>query len=227
MIKVVIASNLPVLREGAKRILSQQMDIDVIAEVGHVREVLLDCTLLRADVLIVVADSSSVDGKECLLQLHQECPALRIMILLRFPTLQQIMSILRTGVSGLLSASSAASHLATAIRAISSGRLYLNDELTRLLIPDQSSLGKDYTHKSLTDRELEIFLKLAAGRKVSEIAVQLGISIKTVSTHKSRLMDKMNMTSYSQIVQYALAYGMCHPSHTDQEDPIFSIPGHA
>ncbi|MEW6760749.1 MAG: response regulator transcription factor [Pseudomonadota bacterium] len=213
MIKVVIASNLVVLREGAKRILSPQADIDVIAEVAHLQELSSNNALLCADVLIVIADTPSVDGNEHLSLLNQERPSLRVVILLRFPTLQQILSILRTGVRGLLSASSAASHLPTAVRAISSGRLYLNDELTRLLIPDHRDISKDYTHRSLTDRELEIFLKLAAGKKVSEIAAQLGISSKTVSTHKSRLMEKMHMTTFSQIVQYAIAYGLCDPSH--------------
>lgn len=215
MIKVVIASKLAVLREGAKRILLPQDDIDVIAEVAHLRELSSDNAMLGADVLIVVADSASVDESEHLSQLHQERPSLRVVILLRFPTLQQILAILRIGVRGLMSASSAASQLPSAVRAISSGRLYLNDELTRLLIPDHKDVGNDYTHKSLTDRELEIFLKLAAGKKVSEIAAQLGISSKTVSTHKSRLMEKMHMTTFSQLVQYAIAYGLCDPSSAD------------
>ncbi|RYF38641.1 MAG: response regulator transcription factor [Cytophagaceae bacterium] len=215
MIKVVIVSNLSVLREGAKRILLSQGDMDVIAEVSDVRELGSNNLLSQADVIIVIADTGTVTGSDYLLLLHQQRPSMRVVMLLRYPTMQQILSILRTGVRGLLSASSAATHLPIAVRAASSGRLYLNDELTRLLIPDHSGIGKDYTHKSLTDRELEVFLKLAAGKKVSEIAAQLGISIKTVSTHKARLMDKMNMSTFSQMVQYALAYGLCDPSRAD------------
>lgn len=225
MIKVVIASHLEVLREGTKRVLLGQGDIDVIAEVAHLGELASNKMLVGVDVLIVVADTASQDGNEHLLHLQQERPSLRVVILLRFPTLQQILSILRTGVHALISANSAASHLPTAVRAISSGRLYLNDELMRLLVSDYRDINKDYTHKSLSERELEIFLKLAGGHKVGEIASQLGISIKTVSTHKARLMEKMQMTNFSQIVQYALAYGLCDSSPANQATSLMPMPG--
>jgi two-component system, NarL family, invasion response regulator UvrY len=215
MIKIVIVSNLAVLREGVKRILLPQEDIDVLAEFADIRELSSHNLLLQADVVIMIADMASANGSDYLLRLHQECPSLRVVMLLRYPTMQQILSILRAGVRGLLSASSAASQLPIAVRAISSGRLYLNDELTRMLIPDHSDIGKDFSHKSLTDREMEVFIKLTAGKKVSEIAAQLGISMKTVSTHKSRLMEKMNMSTFSQMVQYALAYGLCEPTRAD------------
>ena len=81
----------------------------------------------------------------------------------------------------------------------------MHEEVGRLVAADLNELGKDYTHRSLTRREFDIFKRLAAGEKVSEIAMQLGISVKTVSTHKSRLMQKMDIHSYSQLVQYAVA----------------------
>jgi len=208
MINVVLVSNLMLLREGAKRILSPQEGIDVIAEIEYLRDVLSNKKLAQADVLVVIADAATMEGSEQLIHLRREHPSLHVMILLRFPTLHQVLAILRSGVRGLLSADSSATQLPAAIRTISSGRLYLNEELTRLLIPDFEEIGKDYTHKALSQRELEVFLRLAAGNKVTEIAGQLGISIKTVSTHKTRLMEKMRMTTFSQIVQYAIAYGL-------------------
>jgi DNA-binding NarL/FixJ family response regulator len=81
----------------------------------------------------------------------------------------------------------------------------MHEEVGRLVAADFGDIGKDYTHRSLSQREFEIFKHLAAGQKVSEIASELGISIKTVSTHKSRLMEKMGMHSHSQLIQYAVA----------------------
>jgi DNA-binding NarL/FixJ family response regulator len=205
MISVVLASKLAVLREGMKRILMPQEDIDVIATVEHALDVMSSEALLRADVLVVVAHPVTADGQDYLLHLRQGNPALRVIIIARFADLQQIMEVIRAGVRGLLHTSCAANHLPDAIRAVSSGRLYMHEEVSGLLASGLGDLGKDHTHRSLTQREFEIFLKLAEGQKVSEIAAQLGISIKTVSTHKSRLMDKMGMKSQSQLIQYAVA----------------------
>lgn len=205
MISVVLVSSLTVLREGMKRILHPQEDIRVIAELGDVDELLSDDRLLTVDVLVVVSHPTGTAGTDCLARLRDERPALKLIVISHTPSLQQVLAFLRGGVRGLLDANCAASQLPTAIRVVSSGRLYMHEEVGRLVAADLNEVGKDHTHRSLTQREFEIFKHLVAGQKVSEIAAQLGISIKTVSTHKSRLMEKMGIQSYSQLVQYAVA----------------------
>lgn len=207
-ITVVLVSGLSILREGMKRILLQQDDIEVVAEVSHVHEVPCNEALRLADVVVVVVNPTSSEGNDYLLSLRRENPSLRIIIITRSPTLHQILSILRAGVRGLLNASCAANHLPCAIRAVSSGKLYLQEEVSRLIATDLGELGRDHTHTALTPRELEVFMKLAAGHKVSEIGLALGINIKTVSTHKARLMEKMGFTTSSQIIQYAIVNDM-------------------
>ncbi|RYE73353.1 MAG: response regulator transcription factor [Oxalobacteraceae bacterium] len=204
-ITVVLASKLTVLREGMKRILLPQDDIDVIAEVDHAREVLFNETFLQADVIVAVVDPIMNGGNDFLLLLPRQSPLLRVIIITRAPTVAQILAILRAGVRGVLDTSCAANNLPAAIRAVSSGRLYMHEEVSRLVAADISGFGKDHTHTALTQRELDVLMKLAAGHKVSEIAVELGISIKTVSTHKARLMEKMGFTTLSQVIQYAIA----------------------
>lgn len=213
MISVVLASRLTVLREGMKRILQAQDDIVVIAELKHVIDVLSDKYLLNAGVLVAAANPAMSDALDFFLQLRRESPSLRIVLIAPMASVRDVVGILRTGVHGLVSASSAASHLPAAIRAVSGGRPYIDENAAKLVAVDPCNLGKDHTHRSLTQRELEIFMKLVVGQKVSAIAQELGISIKTVSTHKARLMEKMAMTTGSQLIQYAVANSL-----VDSED---------
>lgn len=207
-IHVVLASSLTVLREGMKRILHPQYDIRVMAEVSHASEILSNENLLMADVLVVIAHPTNMGGTDCLERLRKANPSLKLIIIARSPSLHQILNMLRGGVRGLLDAGCAANQLPAAIRAVSSGRLYMHEEVGRLVAADLGEVSKDFTHRSLTQREFEIFEHLAVGDKVSEIATRLGISIKTVSTHKSRLMEKMGIRSHSQLIQYAVANGL-------------------
>lgn len=205
MIDVLLVSRLTVLREGMKRILQAQDDIMVIAELKHVFDVLADKRLLQANILVAAAIPAMGDAQDFFLQLRRENAKVRTVLIAPKAKVHELAGILRSGVHGLISASSAASHLPAAIRAVSRGRPYIDEDVARLLAADPDSLGKDHTHKSLTQRELEIFRRLVVGQKVSTIALELGISVKTVSTHKSRLMEKMAMTSESQLIQYAVA----------------------
>lgn len=205
MISVVLASGMMVVREGMKRILLSHHDIEVVAEVKHPSE-LAATAQLPLEAVMVVAHLTSSSGQDALLSLQKLCPTLRVIVVTRTPTMQQILSALRLGVRGLLDASCAANHLPTAIRAVSSGRIYMHEDVSRIVANDLDEVGKDHSHRALTQRELEIFLKLASGKKVSEIAAELNISVKTVSTHKVRMMEKMGMTSFSQLVQYAIAH---------------------
>lgn len=204
MISVVLASRLMVIREGMKRILLPSPDIRIVGEVKCLHELISNQHLYSAQVA-VVANPPTNNGQDLLLSLKEACPGVQVIVVSRSPTLQQILSSLRHGARGLLSASCAASHLPAAIRAVSSGRIYMQENVSNVVGTGLHGLARDHTHKSLTQREMEIFMKLAIGQKVTEIASELGISAKTVSTHKVRLMEKMGMSSFSQLVQYAIA----------------------
>jgi DNA-binding NarL/FixJ family response regulator len=186
-----------------KRILSQCNDIEIVGEVNHASEYFTAESLPCAQV-IVLAYPGAMLGTDELLQLQKSCPELRVIIVVRFSTLYQVLSAFKMGVHGMLNASCAASHLPAAIRAVSSGKIYMHEQVSSLLVADLDEIKKDHTHKSLTQREMDIFLRLAAGKKISDIAAELGISVKTVSTHKARVMEKMGMSSSSQLIQYAI-----------------------
>ncbi len=204
MIEVVLASQLTLLREGMKHVLGAHDDIRVIAEIGHVPDVPGD-DRIRPDVLYVVAHPSAGDVGDYLHRVSRLASSARVILITRSPSLHQVLAILRTGVRGLLNANCGASQLPAAIKAVAAGRLYLHEEVARLVAAGLGEVGKDHSHRSLSQRELDIFIRLASGQKVSEIASQLRISSKTVSTHKARMMEKMGMRSYSQLIQYAVA----------------------
>lgn len=213
MTSVVLVSKLSVIREGMKRILSQCNDIQIVGEANYASEYFTAERLPCAQV-IVLAYPGAMLGTDDLLQLQKACPELRVIIVVRFSTLYQVLSAFKMGVHGMLNASCAASHLPAAIRAVSSGKIYMHEQVSSMLVADLDEIKKDHTHKSLTHREMDIFLRLAAGKKISDIAAELGISAKTVSTHKARVMEKMGMSSSSQLIQYAIVnslFGKAEP----------------
>lgn len=204
MISVVLASRLALIREGMKRILQSEGDIRVVGEVLRAQDVVSNKETPDAEV-VVVAHPANLDGEDYLHFLQQQCPSLRVIIVANSPTLPHVLSALRKGARGILNACCSAEHLPAAIRAVSAGNIYMHEEVARMVVQDLGEIRKDHTHRSLTQRELQIFVKLATGLKVSAIALELGISIKTVSTHKARIMEKMGITTFSQLVQYAIA----------------------
>lgn len=208
MISVVLASPLPVLREGMKRVLHNQRDIAVVAEVSGTHEVYADEKMLHANVLVIVAHPPSTSSVADLLHLKRRNPKLGVIVIMRSPSVPQVLAVLRSGVRGLLNSSCEADHLPNAIRAVSSGRLYMHEEVSKVVAAGIGQFRKDHTHHALSKRELDVFLRLASGSRISEIAAQLGISAKTVSTHKARMMEKMGLTSTSQIVQYAIVHDL-------------------
>lgn len=203
MIGVVVASKLAVIREGMKRILMPHEDIKVVGEINLAEEIRPPPLWSLAQIMVVV-HSSAAACDDHLHWLRRECPSLQLIVVAPSPSLAQVQSALQLGARGLLHSACAVGQLPAAIRAVSAGRLYLNKEISRLIAVDVQELGKDHSHRALTQRELEIFTKLASGRKVSEIAAELAISVKTVSTHKSRIMEKMGIGSFSELIQYAI-----------------------
>jgi len=208
MTSIILASQLSVIREGMKRILLAHDDMHVIAELADSGEIKHDILAL-ADV-VIVAQMPSAGRDDFLPILRRDFPLSRVIVVARTPNLQQVVATLKTGVRGLLDTSCSAAQLVAAIRAVSAGKIYLHDVVSDLMTADLEVMSKDHSHNALTQRETEIFMRLAIGKKVSEIALELGISIKTVSTHKAHIMERMGMASSSQLVQYAIANGLFH-----------------
>lgn len=204
MINVVLVSSQPLLCLGMRCILAPHHDLQVLGSSPHPHDI--EGGAAVADVVVLAATTLLHGADEVLADLQQRYRSARIVMIVRCPTLQQVLAALRADVRGLLSSQCTEGDLPGAIRTVAAGRIYLHDDVARIVGADLDGIARDRTHGALTGREFDILVRLAGGGKVTTIAHQMGISVKTVSTHKTRLMEKMGFDSLSQLVQYAIGH---------------------
>jgi len=204
VIKVIIADDHAIVREGLKQILADTKDIEVCgdAETGFEAIKLArrgDCQVLLLD--ISLPDRS---GIEVLKQLHKECPTIAVLMLSMHREDQYAIRSLKAGASGYLNKQSAPADLVNAIRLVASGKKYISASLAQELA---NQIGEDREvplHETLSDREYQTLILIASGKSVSEIAVELTLSVKTISMYRSRLLQKMKLKHNAELTHYAI-----------------------
>ena len=196
------------MREGLKSILAEASDIQIAAEATNGDEVLALVKQGGFDLLLTDLSMPGINGIDLIRQVRQEAPKLHILVLSMFNEEQYAIRSIRAGARGYLTKESAGTQLVTAIRKVADGRLHITPEVAEQLARtiNQGQKTSEHPHMQLSDREFEIFNMLVAGKSVSEIGMELSLSIKTVSTHKARIMQKMNMNSTAELVKYALSH---------------------
>ena len=212
MIRVVIADDHQILREGLKQLLLAAGDLDVVGEAGDGQEVLERVRTLQFDVLLLDMSMPGKSGVELIKQVKAEKPKLRILVLSMHEEHQYAVRAIRAGASGYLTKESAAAQLVAAIRKIAAGGAFISAEVAERLALDAMPHAEGPLHAALSDREDQVFRLLVTGRTVSDIAEQLHLSAKTISTHKARLMEKLQVDNNAALVRYAV-------SHRLQDDP--------
>jgi DNA-binding NarL/FixJ family response regulator len=212
MIRVVIADDHQILREGLKQLLLAAGDLDVAGEAGDGHEVLERVRTLAFDVLLLDMSMPGKSGVELIKQVKAEKPKLRILVLSMHEEHQYAVRAIRAGASGYLTKESAAAQLVAAIRKIAAGGAFISAEVAERLALDAMPHAEGPLHATLSDREYQVFRLLVTGRSVSDIAEQLHLSAKTISTHKARLMEKLQVDNNAALVRYAV-------SHRLQDDP--------
>ncbi len=211
MIRIVIADDHTLMREGLKRILEGHDEITVVDEAVDGFGVL---SLVRKggfDLLLLDLSMPGRSGIDLIRQIRSETSKLPILVLTMYEEEQYAVRSIRAGAQGYLTKESAGSQLVTAIKRVASGRPYISMEVAEQLALDIMTPEKELPHKQLSNREFEIFNLLASGKSITEIGAQLHLSVKTVSTHKSRILTKMGMHSLAEIVQYAVAHHLLAP----------------
>jgi DNA-binding NarL/FixJ family response regulator len=208
MIRVVIADDHTIVREGLKRILLGQDDIEIAGEATNGHEVMDRVRAGGFDLLLMDLSMPGKSGIELIKQVKDEKPKLPVLVLTMHEEDQYAVRAIRAGASGYLTKESAAEQLVAAIRKIASGRLYISPNVAEQLALDVMPHGDGNTppHKQLSDREFEVFRLLVEGRSVTEIGTQLHLSVKTVSTHKTRVLEKLRVASIAELVRYAMAH---------------------
>jgi DNA-binding NarL/FixJ family response regulator len=203
MIKVIIVDDHPVVRRGLKQILQEEPDVKVVGEAESAVEALKIIRTIDCDAVVLDISLPGASGVEILKQLKYEYKKLPVLILSVHPEEQYAVRVMKAGASGYLTKESAPDELVKAIRKIISGGKYISSSLAERLITDIDASGKP-RHEKLSDREFEIMRMIARGKAIKKIAEELYLSEKTVSTYRTRLLEKMKMTTNAEIIGYAL-----------------------
>lgn len=206
MIRIVIADDHTIVREGLKQLLSAAGDFDVVAEARDGHEALQRVRELDFEVLLLDMSMPGKGGLEVIKQAKAEKPKLRILVLSMHEEHQYAIRAIRSGASGYLTKETASTLLATALRKVAAGGAYITPEVAEQLALGAMPATDAAPHTTLSDREFQVFRMLADGEAVSDIASTLNLSVKTVSTHKARLMQKLGVTSTGELIRYAMTH---------------------
>ena len=204
MIRVLLADDHAVVRAGLKEILADTGDIEVAGEATNGQEVLAQVRGQDFDVAVLDMSMPGRSGIELIKLVKGEKPSLRILILSMHSEQQYAVRAVKAGASGYLTKESAADELVVAIRRIAAGGAYVSAATAERLVLESAPRAGAAPHTLLSDREYQVFQLIAAGQSVTEIARQLSLSVKTISTHKTRIMLKMNFANPAELIRYAI-----------------------
>jgi len=211
MIRVIVADDHAIVRQGLKQIVAQVADMEIVGEAGTADATLAVVRDAPADILVLDLSMPGFGALESLREIRHLRPELPVLILSVHSPAQYGIRMLRSGASGYLTKESAPEELILAIRKIVAGGKYLTQEMAERLAEHVSQGTEGKPHEGLSDREFHILRLLALGKKVSEIAEELALSPKTVSTYRRRALEKLNLHSNADITQYALREGLIGP----------------
>jgi DNA-binding NarL/FixJ family response regulator len=208
MIRILVADDHTIVREGLKQILSDTPDIEVADEAANAKEVITKVSDNDYDLVLLDISFPGRSGVDILKQLKCSKPKLPVLILSMYPEEQYAVRSLRAGASGYLTKESASDELISAIRQVTKGKRYITASLAERLVFELEKDYEDQPHEVLSDREYQVMCLIASGKTVKEIAEALSLSVKTISTHRSRILRKMAMDNNAQLTHYAIKRGL-------------------
>lgn len=204
IIKVIIADDHPISREGIKKIIDRSPDIVVVDEASTGDELLEKVKKNHYDVIILDISMPGISGLEVLKDLQDPKQRSAILIFTMHPEEQYAIRALKAGASGYLTKGSTPEELITAIKSVSGGRKYITSALAERLAYDLSNNAAQPLHEKLSDREYQVMALLASGKSITEIAGELCLSVPTISTYRSRILQKMNLKNNAELIHYAI-----------------------
>jgi DNA-binding NarL/FixJ family response regulator len=208
MIRILIVDDHDLVRHGLERVFEKTQSMKIVAGKSSGIDALHWLRHNECDVVLLDISMPGLSGIEVLKQIHEEKPNLPILILSNYPEDQYALRLIKSGAAGYLTKGCATAVLVNAVRDVANGNKYFSPAVQEMLVNEVNLPTEKLPHEILSDREFNIFLLLVAGTCVNEIAEQLSISNKTVSTHKANLMIKMNLHNVSDLVRYAVKHGL-------------------
>jgi len=207
VINIAIADDHVLIREGLKKILNAESDMKVVAEAINVVELFKALGRLAVNVVLLDISMPGESGLDALKELHQKYPRVPVLILSIHPEKRFAVRALKAGASGYIMKQSAVEELVQAIRKVVAGGKYVSAALAEQMATDLNVSDKPL-HETLSDREFQVMRLIAGGKKSHEIAEELSVSLSTVNTYRSRILEKMNMQSNVELARYAIENGL-------------------
>ena len=208
MIRLVIADDHAIVRGGLKQIFALAPDLEVVGEAVNGSEVLERLRQQPFDLLLLDLNMPGISGADLIARIKTHRADLPILVLTMHNEPQMAARMLKAGADGYISKDCEPDILLAAIRKVAAHGKYIAPELAEKMVFDLTSTAQQPPHSLLSEREAEVFRLLTTGKSVNEIAIELAISNKTVSTHKLRLMEKMKLASMADLMRYAMQHAI-------------------
>jgi DNA-binding NarL/FixJ family response regulator len=204
MIRVIIVDDHSVVRQGLRRILEDAQGIEVSAEAANGIEALKKLRAEKFDVVLLDISMPEKSGIDTLNQILQGTSGAKVLILSSYPEEQYAVRLMKAGASGYLTKDTAGELIVEAIRSVVGGRKHMSPRLAELLLQECSSGSERAPHELLSNREYQVLCMLGSGKKVSDVAVTLSLSVKTVSTYRAHILQKMNLKNNAELTFYVM-----------------------
>jgi two-component system invasion response regulator UvrY len=208
MIRVLIADDHTIVRSGLRQLLNDEADVETVGEARNGNEVLELLSRAKVDVVVLDISMPGRNGLDTLKEIRKQYPAVSVVVLSMHPKDQYAVRILKAGAAAYVTKESAPDELVRAIRRAAGGHKYITPDVAEMLADFLQNRNPDEPHRLLTDRELQVFMMVAAGKSSSLIANELNLSIKTISTYKSRIVEKTGLNTSSEITRYSIEHGL-------------------
>lgn len=208
MIRVIVADDHELMREGIKKILSQERDMRVVGEAADIEELLGSAATRNADIVILDLEFPGRSGLDAIVELRQAHRGLAVVVLSAYAEDRFAVRALKAGAAAYVHKASATAELVKAIRRVANGERYFSSLVVDLVARELQNPNGDAPHLRLSARETQILSMIGAGKPTKQIASELSIAVKTVGVHRTRILKKMGMHSGAELVRYAIKHGL-------------------
>jgi DNA-binding NarL/FixJ family response regulator len=208
MIKVILADDHAIVRDGLRLVLEAAGDIEVVGEAENGEKVLQMLHEQTPNVLILDIAMPGLGGFDVLQRMMQKESKVAVLVLSMYPEEQYAMRFLKAGASGYLTKESASKQLVEAVYRVAEGKRYISPEVASQLVDNLIGESEGKPHERLSDREYQVFMQIAGGKTNSQIAEQMNLSVRTISTYRSRILAKMRLSTNAELTHYAIKNGL-------------------